>query len=54
MMAINGQIQREGNVVHLVAQQLFALSGDLSGFVGHYVERCILSATIGSLRPFQQ
>jgi error-prone DNA polymerase len=31
MMAINGKIQREGDVVHLVAQQLFDLSGDLSG-----------------------
>ncbi|MBX5193635.1 error-prone DNA polymerase [Rhizobium sp. NZLR3b] len=30
MMAINGRIQREGEVVHLVAQQLFDLSGDLS------------------------
>jgi error-prone DNA polymerase len=31
MMAINGRIQREGEVVHLIAQQLFDLSGDLSG-----------------------
>lgn len=31
MMAINGRIQREGDIVHLVAQQLFDLSGDLSG-----------------------
>ncbi len=31
MMAINGRIQREGDVVHLVAQQLFDLSADLSG-----------------------
>ena len=30
MMAINGRIQREGEVVHLVAQQLFDLSADLS------------------------
>ncbi|WP_421578204.1 error-prone DNA polymerase [Shinella sp. M31] len=30
MMAINGRIQREGEVVHLIAQQLFDLSGDLS------------------------
>ncbi|MBB4113241.1 error-prone DNA polymerase [Rhizobium sp. BK226] len=30
MMAINGRIRREGDVVHLVAQQLFDLSGDLS------------------------
>lgn len=31
MMAINGRIQREGEVAHLVAQQLFDLSRDLSG-----------------------
>ncbi len=31
MMAINGKIQREGEVVHLVAQQLFDLSADPSG-----------------------
>jgi len=31
LMAINGRIQREGEVVHLVAQQLFDLSSDLSG-----------------------
>ncbi len=31
MMAINGRVQREGEVVHLVAQQLFDLSDDLSG-----------------------
>jgi error-prone DNA polymerase len=31
MMAINGRIQREGEVVHLVAQQLFDLTADLSG-----------------------
>ena len=30
MIAINGRIQREGEVVHLIAQQLFDLSGDLS------------------------
>ncbi len=30
MMAINGRIQREGDVVHLVAKQLFDLSSDLS------------------------
>jgi hypothetical protein len=30
-VAINGRIQREGEVVHLVAQQLFDLSVDLSG-----------------------
>jgi error-prone DNA polymerase len=31
MMAINGRIQREGEVVHLLVQQLFDLSGDLVG-----------------------
>ncbi|WP_313617991.1 error-prone DNA polymerase [Agrobacterium sp.] len=31
MMAVNGRIQREGEVVHLVAQQLFDLTSDLSG-----------------------
>jgi error-prone DNA polymerase len=31
MMGINGKIQREGDVVHLIAQQLFDLTGDLSG-----------------------
>jgi error-prone DNA polymerase len=31
MMAINGRIQREGEVVHLVAQQLYDLSADLCG-----------------------
>jgi error-prone DNA polymerase len=31
MIAINGRIQREGDVVHLVAQQAFDLSGDLCG-----------------------
>ncbi len=31
MMAINGRIQREGEVVHLVAQQLFDLTSNLSG-----------------------
>ncbi|MCJ8056977.1 error-prone DNA polymerase [Shinella curvata] len=30
MLAINGKIQREGDVVHLVAQRLFDLSEDLS------------------------
>ncbi len=29
MMAINGRVQREGEVAHLVAQQLFDLSGEL-------------------------
>ncbi len=31
MMAINGRIQREGEVVHLIAQQLFDLTSDLTG-----------------------
>jgi error-prone DNA polymerase len=31
MMAINGKIQREGEVVHLVAQRLFDLSSNLAG-----------------------
>ncbi|APO70369.1 nucleic acid binding OB-fold domain-containing protein (plasmid) [Rhizobium gallicum] len=31
MMAISGRIQREGEVLHLIAQQLFDLSADLSG-----------------------
>ncbi|MBB6219493.1 hypothetical protein [Rhizobium leguminosarum] len=40
LMAIHGKIQREGDVVHLVAQQLFDLSGDLSGLaVGQFDER---------------
>lgn len=30
MLAVNGKIQREGDVVHLVAQRLFDLSSDLS------------------------
>ncbi|WP_426129384.1 error-prone DNA polymerase [Pararhizobium sp. PWRC1-1] len=30
MMAINGKIQREGGVVHLVAQRMFDLTGDLA------------------------
>ncbi len=30
MMAINGRIQREGEIVHLIGQQLFDLTGDLS------------------------
>jgi error-prone DNA polymerase len=38
MMAINGRIQREGDVVHLVAQQLFDLSGDLSGLADRDLE----------------
>ncbi len=38
MMAINGRIQREGEVVHLVAQQLFDLSCDLSGLADRDTE----------------
>jgi error-prone DNA polymerase len=38
MMAINGKIQREGEVVHLVAQQLFDLSGDLSALADRDTE----------------
>lgn len=38
MMAINGRIQREGDVVHLVAQQLLDLSGDLSGLADREME----------------
>lgn len=30
MMAIQGKIQREGEVVHLIARQLYDLSSDLS------------------------
>lgn len=30
LMAINGRIQREGEVVHLVAQRLFDFSSDLA------------------------
>jgi len=37
-MAINGKIQREGDVVHLVAQQLFDLSGDLSGLADREID----------------
>ncbi|QND19243.1 error-prone DNA polymerase [Rhizobium leguminosarum bv. viciae] len=38
MIAINGRIQREGDVVHLVAQQVFDLSGDLSRLADHDAE----------------
>lgn len=38
MMAINGRIQREGEVVHLVAQQLFDLTSDLSGLADRDTE----------------
>jgi error-prone DNA polymerase len=37
-MAINGRIQREGDVVHLVAQQLFDLSSDLTGLADRHVD----------------
>jgi error-prone DNA polymerase len=38
MMAINGRIQRESDVVHLVAQQVFDLSGDLSGLADRDID----------------
>jgi error-prone DNA polymerase len=38
MLAINGRIQREGDVVHLVAQQLFDLSGTLTGLADRDLE----------------
>ncbi len=38
MMAINGRIQREGDVVHLVAQQLFDLSNSLNDLADRDVE----------------
>lgn len=38
VMAINGRIRREGEVVHLVAQQLFDLSGDLVGLADRDTE----------------
>ncbi|MGV2123951.1 error-prone DNA polymerase [Agrobacterium vitis] len=38
MMAINGRIQREGEVVHLIAQQLFDLTSDLSGLADRDME----------------
>ena len=38
MMAINGRIQREGDVVHLVAQQLFDLSGNLLSLADRDIE----------------
>ncbi|TCQ96371.1 hypothetical protein EDF70_11628 [Neorhizobium sp. JUb45] len=38
MMVINGRIQREGEVVHLVAQQLFDLTADLSGLADRDAE----------------
>ena len=37
-MAIHGKIQREGEVVHLVAQQLFDLTGGLSGLADRDAE----------------
>lgn len=38
LLAINGRIQREGQVVHLVAQQIFDLSSDLSSLSGRDAE----------------
>lgn len=38
MMAIQGKIQREGEVVHLIARQLFDLTGDLSGLADRDAE----------------
>ncbi|OCJ58639.1 hypothetical protein A6U94_23900 [Agrobacterium tumefaciens] len=38
MMAINGRIQPEGEVVHLVAQQLFDLSANLVGLADRDTE----------------
>jgi error-prone DNA polymerase len=38
MMANNGRIQREGQVVHLVAQQLFDLTGHLLGLADRDAE----------------
>lgn len=38
MLAINGRIQREGDVVHLVAQQLFDLSRSLTGLADRDLE----------------
>ena len=34
LLAVNGRVQREGEVVHLVAQQLFDLSEDLATLSG--------------------
>jgi error-prone DNA polymerase len=38
MVAVNGRIQREGDVVHLVAQQLFCLSGSLNSLADRDLE----------------
>ncbi|MBB4954570.1 DNA polymerase III alpha subunit [Agrobacterium vitis] len=38
MMAIQGEIQREGDVVHLIARQLDDLSGDLSALADRDTE----------------
>ncbi|MGF9565099.1 error-prone DNA polymerase [Neorhizobium sp. BT27B] len=38
MMAIHGKIQREGDVVHLIARQLYDLSGDLSALADRDTE----------------
>lgn len=37
-MAINGRIQREGEVVHMVAHQIFDLSGDLVSLADRHGE----------------
>ncbi len=41
MLAITGKIQREGDVVHLVAQRLFDLSEDLSNGVSSF--HCLMA-----------
>ncbi|MDP9588731.1 UNVERIFIED_ORG: DNA polymerase III alpha subunit [Shinella zoogloeoides] len=38
MMAINRRIQREGEVVYLVSQQIFDLSGDLTGLADRDID----------------
>jgi error-prone DNA polymerase len=38
MMAVHGRIQREGEVVHLIAQQIFDFSADLSGLADRGTE----------------
>lgn len=43
MIAINGRIQREGEVVHLVAQELFGLSSDLVGLADRDTEFKLLA-----------
>ncbi|WP_261335394.1 hypothetical protein [Rhizobium leguminosarum] len=49
MMSIHGKIQREGEVVHLVAQRLFDFLADLASWVkGTACFRCLMSAAIKS------